>query len=245
LVDIEKELNALEAVIDWPEVDLVHGVRARLDIGQRAPKRFPRWAVAMAIVAAVVAAIVATPAGRQAVADLFGVAGISITWGDSAEPVGTEFALGEPVPLAEAAAGVESDLLVPEDAPDAVYLGDVPSGGAVHMVWRAGESLPASAGTEVGILYSQFAVTGSELFIKSLESSDTVERVEVRGSLGFWVEGPHEIIYQDLDGVMHEELARLSGNVLAWEKGGVTHRIETMQSLAEALALAESLQPAT
>lgn len=111
------------------------------------------------------------------------------------------------------------------------------------MVWRAGESLPASPVDEVGTVYSQFAVTGSELFIKSLETSDTVERVEVRGSIGFWVEGPHEIIYQDVDGVVHEELARLSGNVLAWAEDGVTHRIETTLSLDEAMALAESLRP--
>jgi hypothetical protein len=43
---------------------------------------------------------------------------------------------------------------------------------------------------------------------------------------------------------MREEPAWLSGNVLAWEENGVTHRLETMQTLEEALALAESLLPA-
>jgi hypothetical protein len=228
-------------VIDWPEADLTSRVADRITLARPARRRLPRWAVAVTLVLVVVAAILATPRGRQAVADLLGVAGISVTWGEPSVPVGTEFDLGQPVSLEDAASGVGFDLLVPEASADTIYLGEVPSGGAVHMVWRAGESLPASAGTEVGILYSQFRVNGSELFIKSIDPSDDVQRVEVRGALGFWVDGPHQIIYQDIDGIVHEEQARLSGNVLAWEEGGVTHRIETTESLEEALALAESL----
>jgi hypothetical protein len=241
LADIERELVGLAAVIDWPEADLASRVGARIAAGQPAVRRLPRWAVALTLVLIVVAAILATPRGRQAVADLLGVAGISVTWGEPSVPVGAEFDLGQPVSLAEAASRVGFDLLVPEASPETIYLGDLPSGGAVHMVWQADEGLPASAGTEVGILYSQFRVNGSELFIKSLDPSDDVRRVEVRGALGFWVEGPHQIIYQDIDGIVHEEQARLAGNVLAWEEGGVTHRIETTQSLEDALALAESL----
>jgi hypothetical protein len=199
---------------------------------------------AAAFVVILIAVILATPGGRQAVADLFGVAGITITWGEPEEPVGTEFELGQVMSIEAAGQRVGFPLLVPNDGPDTTYLGEIPEGGAVHMVWRAGGGLPASIGTEVGIIYSQFQVTESELFVKSLDPSDFVQRVTVRGHQGFWVEGAHYIVYRDLGDAMREEPAWLSGNVLAWEENGVTHRLETMQTLEEALALAESLLPA-
>lgn len=242
MAELERTLASLVDSIDWPETDLAPRLRARLARGDRAPRVLPRWARALALVLLLIAAILATPGGRQAVADLLGVTGISITWGEPDEPVGTEFDLGQEVTLAEAASAVGFPLLVPADEPDTIYRGDVPAGGAVHMVWAAGGGLPASEGTDVGSIYSQFQVTESELFVKSLDPSDLVQRVTVRGAVGFWVEGAHYIVYRDLDDDMREEEAWLSGNVLAWEEGGVTHRVETMQSLDEALTWAESLE---
>jgi hypothetical protein len=39
-----------------------------------------------------------------------------------------------------------------------------------------------------------------------------------------------------------EESPRLAGNVLVWEKGGVTHRVEAMADLEVALAIARSME---
>jgi hypothetical protein len=110
------------------------------------------------------------------------------------------------------------------------------------MVWQSETGLPAAAG--VGILYSQFQVTEAELFVKSLDTTVEVIELSVRGQRGFWIEGaPHYVVYRDASGALHEDAARLAGNVLAWEEGGVTHRIETIHSLEETLRLADSLRP--
>jgi hypothetical protein len=72
-----------------------------------------------------------------------------------------------------------------------------------------------------------------------------VRAVEVGGILGLWIDGaPHVITFEDAAGDIHEEETRLAGNVLMWERAGVTHRIETTLPREEALALAESLIPA-
>ncbi len=242
MVEMETILVGLSNEIDWPETDLRVPIRARLETGTRVTPVVPRRVKAVAIAAAVIAVVLATPQGRQAVADLISVTGITIRWGEAEGPVGAEFDLGEVVAIGVAARGVAFPILEPAEAPDTIYLDDVPAGGAVHMVWRGDSRLPASHGTDVGTLYSQFQVTGSEVFVKSLDETVTVRRVEVRGHEGFWIEGaPHYIFYKDALGADRQEEARLAGNVLAWEEGGVTHRIETTGSLEEALRLASTL----
>jgi hypothetical protein len=59
---------------------------------------------------------------------------------------------------------------------------------------------------------------------------------------GYWLTGaPHVISYVDADGVVVDETVRLAGNVLLWEQDGVTFRIESLLSRAEALEIASSL----
>jgi hypothetical protein len=195
----------------------------------------------------VVATVIATPWGRQAVADILEVAGIRVSWAEPDSPAGAELDLGETVGLDEAGDTVSFQLLFPDDpglgAPDAVYRSATPAGGAIHMVWRSDGELPAAGDTDVGILYSQFQVTGAEGFMKSVDHDVIVQDITVRGNPGFWLEGgPHYLAYIDAEGMFDEEMARLAGNVLAWEEGGVTHRIETTQSLEATLELANSLR---
>ncbi len=244
MVDIERTLAALTDVIDWPEADMSIAIRERIAGTTRGRNQLPRWVLAMGALLILVGLLIATPVGRRAVATVLEVAGISVSWGEPLGPAGPEFGLGDVVTLGEAADAVAFDFLEPADPPDTIYLGVIPSGGSVHMVWRAGGSLPATEGTDVGTVYTQFSVTESELFVKRVDGATGVERVEVRGNAGFWIEGsPHYIVYRDATGEMREEFARMAGNVLAWEEAGVTHRIETTGNLGATLQLAESLQP--
>jgi hypothetical protein len=244
MVDIERTLVALADVIDWPEADIGMAVRERIAGTTRGRNQLPRWVLATGALLILVSVLIATPAGRRAVATILEVAGISVSWGEPLGLVGPEFELGDVVTLGEAADAVAFDLLEPADPPATIYLDEIPSGGAVHMVWRAGGPLPSVEGTGVGTIYTQFLVTESELFVKRVDGATDVERVEVRGHAGFWIEGtPHNIVYRDATGEMREEFARMAGNVLAWEEAGVTHRIETIGSLEATLQLAESLQP--
>jgi len=73
--------------------------------------------------------------------------------------------------------------------------------------------------------------------------SVSIEAVTVNGSPGFWVTGqPHEILYLDPNGTPIPNSVRLSGNVLLWQQGDVTLRIESALTKAEALRIADSVR---
>jgi hypothetical protein len=246
--DLERLITSAATLVDWPRADLRTVVSGRLATpARRARVVIPRWAQMAALVLLVVATVIATPWGRQAVADILEVAGIRVSWAEPDSPAGADLDLGEMVGLDEAGDTVSFQLLFPDDpglgAPDAVYRSAIPAGGAILMVWRSDRELPAAGDADVGILYSQFQVTGAEVFMKSVDHDVIVQDITVRGNPGFWLEGgPHYLAYVDAEGMFHEDMARLAGNVLAWEEGGVTHRIETTQSLEATLELANSLR---
>jgi hypothetical protein len=243
-------LYDLGAKIDWPEhPDQTAAVLHRLSAPTRRARRF-RWVpVTAAIILLAASILLLSPGAREAVADLLGVAGIEVRFGAATPPVGAELDLGEPVTLEEAQSAVDFPLSVPEQIgePDAVYLSSRPSRGRVSMVWSGDESLPAAGASDIGLIYSQFALdlAENELFVKSVMPDNRVRVVDVGGILGLWIDGaPHVITFEDAAGNIHEEETRLAGNVLMWERAGVTHRIETTLPAAEAVALAESLSPA-
>lgn len=244
--DLERRLEAIATGIDWPEADVTGAVLASIESGQRATTR-KRWMQVALAAAAIALLVLVTPAGRHAVADLLEVAGIRVQWADSEPAPGAGLDLGTQVTLESASDRVPFALLFPTDAdvgaPDEIYHSDFPPGGAVHLVWGAGPSLPAAGDTDVGLLYSQFRVgpLGGG-FVKGLRPETQAITVTVRRSDGFWIEGaPHIVFYEDQSGV--QERARLAANVLAWEENGVTHRIETTLGLDETVDLAESLSP--
>jgi hypothetical protein len=246
--DLERLIASAAELVEWPRADLRMGVRGGLTTPARRSKVvFPRWAQTVALVVLVVAAVVATPWGREAVANILEVAGIRLGWAEPDQSAGAGLDLGDEVGLEEAGGTVSFGLLYPDHpklgTPDAVYRSSIPADGAIHMVWRSGRELPAAGETDVAILYSQFRVSGAEVFMKSVDHDVFVQEVMVRGNPGFWLEGdPHFLVYIDAEGLYHEDVARLAGNVLAWEEGGVTHRIETTQSLEKTLELADSLR---
>jgi hypothetical protein len=187
--------------------------------------------------------LVLSPQAREAVADLLGVAGIEIELRpELEEPVGARLDLGREVAIGELVESVDFAVSVPALAgePDGVYLSD----GQVNMVWEGGESLPAAGDTGVGLLYTQFpSESVSDRLVKGVGGETTVVAVEVAGSSGLWIEGPHVISREDDSGIRIEETLRLAGNVLIWESDDVTHRIETTVGLEETLRIAESVEP--
>ncbi len=70
---------------------------------------------------------------------------------------------------------------------------------------------------------------------KYVRLEQSVERVEVDGEPGIWVEGRHVV-----SGLFGEP--RLAGNVLLWEQDGLTMRLEGRVTKEQALALARSAQ---
>jgi hypothetical protein len=66
--------------------------------------------------------------------------------------------------------------------------------------------------------------------------------VPVSGADGFWLEGAPHLLIQEEDGeIVEHEISRLAANVLIWERGGITYRVESNLGRAETLAIATSM----
>ena len=52
---------------------------------------------------------------------------------------------------------------------------------------------------------------------------------------------PHEVLFQEENGQIQTDRVRLAGNVLLWQEGPVTLRIEGTRTLGQALTIARSL----
>jgi hypothetical protein len=122
---------------------------------------------------------------------------------------------------------------------------------------------PTSAGTALGvsvdpavpfglveIRYEQFTLvelTSAPGPVPQLEKligpGTGITSVSVGDHPGFWFDGaPHALAYVRPDGETALDTIRRAGNVLLWEDGGVTYRIEGAASLDEAQAIASSLR---
>jgi hypothetical protein len=250
--DLERSLSEMGRRIDWAdETDLTRSVRAA--IGDDSPRRITLakgLAYAATVAALVVAAsLLSFPGVRTAVADFLGIGGVRIDTGDSAPTPAAELDLGERMSLSRARDAVAFEVRLPTalGQPDSVWLDMGVSGGQIALAYESSPGLPPAPGTNLGALVTQFPdAEVSDIALKKVMGSQpgtTFEPVTVEGEQGFWVSGePHVIAYLEPDGDTRNETVRLAGNVLLWESDGVTHRIESRLSEAEALSIAESLQ---
>jgi hypothetical protein len=195
----------------------------------------------------VTGSLVSFPGVRTAVADFLGIGGVRIDTEGSAPAPAAELDLGEQMSLAGARDAVAFDVQLPASLgpPDSVWLDTGVSGGQVALAYESSSDLPAAPGTDLGALVTQFPdAEVAETALKKVTGSQpgtTFEPVTVEGAQGFWISGePHVIAYLESDGDIRSETVRLAGNVLLWEAGGVTYRIESTLSRAEAIAIAES-----
>ena len=269
-LELERALADLAAHLEQPQAPpLAEPVMARIAEGPAARARRARvpWSprvrlprrgwrrIAVAALALLVLAagiVVATPGAREAVARRLGILGIEIHQGGPAPTVTTAgrgatgtLGLGRRVSLEQARAGVSFRLLVPSEPgferPDAVYLSDEVPGGRVDLVYLPRPGLPASPFTNAGLLITEFQ--GTPMVGKFVKSGTRIEEVVVSGEQGYWLGGePHEFVYQDRDGLIRQETARLAGSTLIWTHGPVTLRLEGQVSKQQALRLASSMR---
>jgi len=239
--DLELALVRLGRELAYPETpELASSVRARLAAGRPSRGRLSRRAlvVAFAGLAVVAAAALAVPQSRAAILEFFGLRGVAIERVEELPEVNPQapLILGDEVSLEEAASRAGFALLVPEELgePDVVYFASVPAGGMVSFVYGDPDDPRA--------LFTQFRGSVEEVaFMKKAVADTEVRDVFVGASRGFWLSGdPHVFRFIDANGQFTEENVRLAGNVLLWERGGVTLRLEADVSLAEALEIARS-----
>ncbi len=223
--DLERELRALAVLVDVPvERELAPAVIARLR--ERRPRRQVPWrriaGVAALVLVVGLAATMVVPDARTAVLRFLGLKGVSIIRVEELPPWTAEpHFFGEVVSLAEAERVVGLDPLLPDiGPPDEVRIDRF----APHFM------LLLYGRPEVRLRLTELVGGTVEKFVL-LEQG--VERVEVNGQPGLWIEGEH--VVDEPAG-----LPRRSGRVLLWEQKGLTLRLEGHLTREQALDIARS-----
>jgi hypothetical protein len=239
--ELETQLRGLAGELAFPPTpDLVDAVAHGLSAPPSPRRRWGlRLAVALAVLVAAVAATLAlSPGARSAFLEWLGIRGAVVVRVDELPPVTPSQSLeylGEQVTLDEARRRAGFDLLQPEGLgePDLVY---VKEPGMVSLVY--GRDL------DVRLIFSQVHGVIDEGFIfKKVGAGGTiVEELEVDGAPGLFLTGePHGFAYTTADGSFHDEPVYLARDVLLWERGPLTLRLEGELTREQALELAESV----
>jgi hypothetical protein len=261
--ELEQALRKLGQELTYPPTpDLATGVLSRLDSQPPTPLPLARSRRAVWLAAAILIMLLGTlalfPEVRTAIADRLGLSGVQIRWVDeipTPAPVVTPLLLGRPVSLEDARAAVDFPVFVPTADgfadPAEIYRLGQGENAMISFVYPAREGLPVSEVSGVGALLTQFrGDVERNLIEKGLRGNDgaretRLDAVTVDGERGFWISGaPHSVflVCHD-DGECREERYRLAGNVLLWERDGVTLRLESALSQEESLTIARSMQP--
>jgi hypothetical protein len=231
---LEQRLTSLGAALDLPAApNLVPAVVATLP--DRRPRRHrpARRTLAIALLAtlAVAGGAMAVPSTRHAILRVLGLRGVQIERVPRIPPLpgGAKLGLGRPVSLAGAVRAVRFTALLPLGPATAYLAGDLAGGRLSLVVGRA--------------LIMEFRGTAVPFVFKLLGPGTTARQLRVNGGPGVYISGaPHELLIQELTGEVKTDHFRLSGNVLLWQQGPVTVRIEGTPTLSAALALARSLR---
>jgi hypothetical protein len=243
----ERTLAQMGSRVEFPATPLIAPtVTARLE-ADRVRKYRPRvpalalWSRRRAVVALALAVLLLA---SVALAASLRVGAIAIHVGpprQSAPPAAYErgAALGRSVSLTEARVRAGFSIFLPKSlpAPDGVFLSRMIAGERmVVFAWRPGTSLPTMRGTGWGLVLVE--LPGDQvLATKELGSGNRLEAVKVGADSGYWITGPHDLIVRTVAG---ERSLRVTGNVLIWQVGSVTLRLESGLTKSAALQLARS-----
>jgi hypothetical protein len=240
--ELELALREVGARLDWPdEPELASGVLAgirRPSARSRVPRR--AFVVAVAVLVVAIAAVFAVPQTRASILRFFHLRGVTIERVPELPTVpvqgGLGTFLGEPVSLDEARSQAQFDVVVPAALGDAdqVYFQASPPGGMVSFLY--GTRAKPSA------LVTEFQARVDEVIFKKVAPDTKIDPVQINGQPGFWIEGAHSFTYLDRQDDMQTEQVRLAGNVLVWELGTRTFRLEADVPKAEALRIARSME---
>ncbi len=255
--NLERDLSLLASDVVFPPTPAFAFPRATAAASstRRIPDVLPAawWKAGLVAAALLITAILAVQDGRHAVADWFWFPGIRIEIGDrEGDPPPTVTSIGGSLLLGQAAAldEVQDRAGFAIALPGGVLAGIEPesyvntSRGApmVSLLYPASDDLPAIGATDVGVLLMEIDAAGdTAMFITKRVVGETApEVVDVNGVQGLWIQGG--VLMSDA-GDPFWNYQRRSGNVLVWERDGVTYRMESNLPLNEALAIAESLAP--
>jgi hypothetical protein len=195
--------------------------------------------------------LLAAAAGAAALVVRIGAESVSVVPGPPSLPsdVLGPAVLGDVSSLRSAgsAAGFEPLVPVSLGEPARVWLGSTPpgapeaNGSRIVMAWDPTPALPVVHDLPWGAVLIEFH-GDAEVAAKTVDedTSGAIRPVNVEGRGGLWVTGAHTITLTPLDGRGSVTL-RVTGNVLLWQRGDVTLRLETTLGLPAALRVARSI----
>jgi hypothetical protein len=221
----------------FPETPpLADAARARLP---RAPdpvrvRRTPRRALAIAL------AVLLLAGAAVAASALDLVPGVRIKHVEQLPeiPYTEPPAYGAPSTLEQARRAVRFEIALPRGLgdPDGLLLDRDRSGSGVVTAIYGGEE-------EAQLVLTQW-IGGPVLFDKLLTFDMSARFVDVDGAQGIWIEDDEHAVFYGGLGNEDRVGGYLSGNVLVWQRGRVTYRVEAGVPLDRALEMARSLRPA-
>jgi hypothetical protein len=240
--ELEQQLVELGSALEIPEApDLVAAVRDRLP---SRPARRLRWpalpgrrrtvvlGIALAVLLAGTAAAISPV--RHAIERVFGINGAVVERVPQLPPLpkatGARLHLGRPIPVADARRAASFTALLPPSGVTGAYVSNDVAGGRISLI--AGR-----------LLVTEFRGTSRPFIFKMVAVGTRVIGAHVGSDPAAYLEGaPHEVIFLDAHGNPRTDSVRLAGNVLLWQHGRLTLRIEGARSLRDALAVARSLR---
>lgn len=244
---LEVELLALgrTLVIDPPLPDVADRVLTRI-AQEAAPERPVRrhrlgGPRRRALVAAVVAllVVVLVPPVRAAVLDLFRIGGVTVREAPSS-PAGSPATAPPPAgavvrSLAEASRRVGFDVAAPPGLGAPTTIAVTREDRVVELTWGSG-----TGSTRLDVFDGSLSFG----YLKSVW--EAITPADVAGKEGVWFAAPHLIEWTDRSGATVSSEPRVAGPTLVWvDRSGagreLTYRLEGPATLAEALAVAESV----
>jgi hypothetical protein len=261
--ELEHRFQELAGYVRFPPTPDLASATRRLLAGQPAravapaPVRptgwRPRLAIAAVLLILLVASVLAisSPA-RDAVARWLDIPGIRLLFDeDDGSPDGPEGAvrswLGTLTPLESMQDQVPFPIAVPQAdslaMPDESYLLVDAGAPLVSLIYLENADRPAVPGSDVGVLIMQFAGDSDTVWMQKqlLEEGTRMEVVRMNGIEALWIEGAHKLTL--LPDAASTPATRSAGNVLLWNRNGVTYRIESALPMASVIAIAETMRP--
>jgi hypothetical protein len=232
--DLPQRLTALGSALEVPPApDVVPAVLPRLADRRRRRRRSRRrvFAIAIAAVLLLAGVAMAVPSTRHTILRVLGLRGVRIARVQQLPPVpeGARLGLGTHIPLATARHAASFSALLPPGSPIAFLSHDVPGGRISFLLGH--------------VLIIEFRGRSTPWIGKLIGPQTRARRLRVDGGPGAYLSGaPHEVVSEETTGNVQSARVRLAGNVLLWEHGPLTLRIEGTRSLAQALAIADSLR---
>jgi hypothetical protein len=255
--ELGRALRVVGRDVDLPPTPaILPGVLARIAEVERAPAWMqPRLSLpsrrrTLVLVAAVLLLVAAVAVASRLVIHI-GAVTIGVV-PSMPTPIPNEFespeVFGDPTPIADAGSRAGFAPIVPAalGPPDHVWVGQAQAGfdptvvtTRIVMAWDPRPRLPAIDRLPWGAVLMELEGE-AEIISKSVASdTGTLEPARVDGGQASWTSGKHAMEIATATG---REVVLVTGNVLVWQEGPLTFRLETALPKGEAIGIAESIR---